>query len=117
MNEKQLAGEKAVDFIEDGMVLGLGSGSTVQYTIIKIGEMVQKGLKIKCVSTSKSTTGQAKACGTPLVSINDVRGIDLTIDGADQVDPQMNGIKGSNSSTRSWWLTRMLDMNRNSLLI
>ncbi|MDM5198375.1 ribose-5-phosphate isomerase RpiA [Fictibacillus enclensis] len=94
MNQKQLAGEKAADYIEDGMTVGLGTGSTVFYTIQKVGEAVKNGLRIKGVSTSASTTKLAQSLGIPLISIDDVDKIDLTIDGADEVDPKLNGIKG-----------------------
>lgn len=91
---KRIAGEKAAEFIEDGMIVGLGTGSTVYYTIKKIGEMVINGLKIKAVSTSSSTTEIAKRFGIPLVPLNEVDYIDITIDGADEVDNYLNGIKG-----------------------
>ena len=94
MNPKQAAGEKAVDFIEDGMVLGLGSGTTTYYTIRKIGEMVSSGLKITGVCTSEATRLLAEKWNIPYVSIDEVEKIDLTIDGADEVDPMGNGIKG-----------------------
>lgn len=94
MNEKQLAGEKAVEFVKSGMVLGLGTGSTVYFTIVKIGELVKNGLQIKAVSTSAATTRLAESLRIPLVSINEVESIDLTIDGADEVDQAFNAIKG-----------------------
>ncbi|MBP1914195.1 ribose-5-phosphate isomerase RpiA [Lederbergia galactosidilytica] len=94
MLKKQLAGEKAVEFIEDGMVIGLGSGSTVFYTIQKIGELVGQGLRIQGVSTSRETTLLAQSLNIPLVSIDSVNEIDLTIDGADEVDRNLQGIKG-----------------------
>ncbi|MEO0293380.1 MAG: ribose-5-phosphate isomerase RpiA [candidate division WOR-3 bacterium] len=92
--EKELAGSKVSDFIKDGMLLGLGTGSTFFYAIRKIGEMIKEGLKIKAVSTSRATTELAKSLGIPLVSIDEVEEIDLTIDGADEVDLNFNGIKG-----------------------
>jgi ribose 5-phosphate isomerase A len=92
--EKELAGSAVSDFISDGMILGLGTGSTFYYAIKKIGEMVKEGLKIKAVSTSSSTDELAKSLNIPLLSIDDVDKIDLTIDGADEVDPDFNGIKG-----------------------
>jgi ribose 5-phosphate isomerase A len=92
--EKELAGSKVSDFVKDGMILGLGTGSTFYYAIKKIGEMVKEGLKIKAVSTSSSTDKLAKSLNIPLVSIDDVDEIDLTIDGADEVDLNFNGIKG-----------------------
>lgn len=94
MNEKKLAGEKAVEFIKDDMIVGLGTGSTVYYTIAKLGEMVKEGLKIKAVSTSTATTNLARSLGIDLLPIDEVESIDITIDGADEVDDSFNGIKG-----------------------
>ncbi|MDQ0231788.1 ribose-5-phosphate isomerase RpiA [Metabacillus malikii] len=94
MKGKQLAGEKAVEYIEDGMIVGLGTGSTAYYAIKKIGELVKSGFKIKCVSTSTSTTELATTLGIELVSLNDVESIDITIDGADEIDKNNNAIKG-----------------------
>lgn len=94
MEGKKIAGEKAAEYVKDGMTIGLGTGSTVYYTINKIGEMVKSGLKISAVSTSSVTTKIAKELGIPLVALNEVDYIDITIDGADEVDSQLNGIKG-----------------------
>lgn len=94
MDSKKLAGEKAAELVQDGMIVGLGTGSTVYYTIKKLGDMVAGGLKIAGVSTSSSTTEIAKELGIPLVPLNDVEHIDITIDGADEVDKSLNGIKG-----------------------
>lgn len=94
MNSKRLAGEKAVEFIKDGMVVGLGTGSTVYYTILKLSEEIKSGLNIKAVSTSNSTTQLAENLGINIVPLNEVDYVDLTIDGADEVDSSMNGIKG-----------------------
>lgn len=94
MNEKMIAGEKAVEYVKNGMTVGLGTGSTVYYTIAKIAEMVEAGLEIKAVSTSSSTTKLAKSLGIDVVSMNEVDIIDLTIDGADEIDENLNGIKG-----------------------
>lgn len=94
MNEKQLAGEKAVEFITDGMTVGLGTGSTVYFTIMKLGELVRTGLRITAVSTSEKTTKLAEAQGIKISDLNEVQKVDLTIDGADEVDRDFNGIKG-----------------------
>lgn len=94
MNEKQLAGEKAVEFITDGMTIGLGTGSTVYFTIMKLGELVRNGLRITAVSTSEKTTKLAEAQGIKISDLNEVQKVDLTIDGADEVDREFNGIKG-----------------------
>ena len=92
--EKKLAGEKAAEYVKDGMTIGLGTGSTVYYAIIKIGEMVKGGLKINAVSSSNSTTNLADSLNIPLININETKTIDLNIDGADEVDIKLNGIKG-----------------------
>ncbi|EBF5169019.1 ribose-5-phosphate isomerase RpiA [Listeria monocytogenes] len=94
MNQKKIAGEKACEWIEDGMVVGLGTGSTVYYTIEKLGQMVNNGLHITGVATSEETTKQAEKLGIPLKSLNDVTEIDVTIDGADEIDKNFQGIKG-----------------------
>lgn len=94
MNEKQIAAQKAAEFIEHGMVLGLGTGSTVAYMIEYLGEKIQKGLKVKAVSSSNKTTELAKSKGITLIDINETHAIDLTIDGADEIDEKLNGIKG-----------------------
>ncbi|HAO5812628.1 TPA: ribose-5-phosphate isomerase RpiA [Listeria monocytogenes] len=94
MNQKKIAGEKACEWIEDGMVVGLGTGSTVYYTIEKLGQMVNNGLHITGVATSEETTKQAEKLGIPLKSLNDVTAIDVTIDGADEIDTNFQGIKG-----------------------
>ncbi|EAC8432873.1 ribose-5-phosphate isomerase RpiA [Listeria monocytogenes] len=94
MNQKKIAGEKACEWIEDGMVVGLGTGSTVYYTIEKLGQMVNNGLHITGVATSEETTKQAEKLGISLKSLNDVTEIDVTIDGADEIDTNFQGIKG-----------------------
>ncbi len=91
---KRRAGERAVDFVKDGMVVGLGTGTTVRYTILKLGEMVKDGLDIIGIPTSTATEKLAKELGIKLGSIDEYQVIDLTIDGADEVDKQLNLIKG-----------------------
>jgi len=98
MNRKQIAGEAAVQYIEDGMIIGLGSGTTVYWAIKRIGELVSKGLRVAGIPTSIKTEKLAKECLIPLVSFKDVRNIDITIDGADEVDPNLNLIKGGGGS-------------------
>ena len=94
MNEKQLAAEKSVDFIKDGMTIGLGTGSTVFFLVKKLAELVKQGLNVKCVSTSAKTSELAISLGLQIIDLNDADFIDLTIDGADEVDKNLNGIKG-----------------------
>ncbi|TCP29233.1 ribose-5-phosphate isomerase [Scopulibacillus darangshiensis] len=93
--EKQLVGERAADYIRDGMIVGLGTGSTIAFTIKKLGERLKREtLNITCVSTSNQTSELAKSLGIPMKELNEVSHIDLTIDGVDEFDPQLNGIKG-----------------------
>jgi ribose 5-phosphate isomerase A len=91
---KRLAAEKACDYIEDGMIIGLGTGSTVDYALRKIGKMVNEGIKIKGIPTSFRTKKIAIEEKIPLTSLDDNPEIDLTIDGADEVDSELRLIKG-----------------------
>ncbi len=91
---KKKAGEEAVKYVKDGMILGLGTGSTVKYTILKLGEMVKEGLDIVGIPTSRATEKLAMDVGIKLGDLNDYEYIDLTIDGADEVDGNLNLIKG-----------------------
>ncbi|MFC4619581.1 ribose-5-phosphate isomerase RpiA [Camelliibacillus cellulosilyticus] len=93
--QKQRVGEAACAMIEDGMTVGLGTGSTVHFTILKLGERLkQEKLNIRAVSTSKRTTELARSLNIPIYDLNDVPIIDLTIDGVDEFDRALNGIKG-----------------------
>ncbi len=94
MNEKQIAAEYSINYVEDGMLIGLGTGSTVRFMVAKLAERVKQGLKITAVSTSSITTELAKSLKINVVDFNSVENIDLTIDGADEVDSELNGIKG-----------------------
>ncbi|GAH18178.1 unnamed protein product, partial [marine sediment metagenome] len=91
---KKQAGEEAVKHIEDGMILGLGTGSTVEYTLRKLGQMVKEGLKIEGIPTSVHTKRIAKEENIPLTTLEEHPDIDVTIDGADEVDSYLNLIKG-----------------------
>ncbi|MBS1550504.1 MAG: ribose-5-phosphate isomerase RpiA [Bacteroidetes bacterium] len=93
-SEKKLAAEKAVEFVEDGMTVGIGTGSTVFFAIKKLGERVQSGLKFSAVSTSESTSKLAVSSGIRLITLEEAVRIDLNIDGADEADRNFNGIKG-----------------------
>lgn len=94
MNQKKIAGEKAAEFIKDGMIVGLGTGSTAKYLVDKVGDMVKNGLKIYAVATSKATEIQARELGIPLLDINEVEYIDIDIDGVDEIDKSFNATKG-----------------------
>ena len=91
---KRIAAEKAVELIEDGMIVGLGTGSTVKYALEKIGERVSKGLNIQGIPTSNQTKKLAIKYNIPLTSLAEHPEIDLTIDGADEIDSDLNLIKG-----------------------
>ncbi len=92
--EKRRAALTSLDFVEDGMVIGLGTGSTAAHAVRALGERVRAGLAIRGVPTSRETHALALACGIPLVGIDEVGKVDLTIDGADEVDPELRLIKG-----------------------
>jgi ribose 5-phosphate isomerase A len=93
---KRLAAERAVDFVQSGMVLGLGTGSTNRHVVDIIGERMQSGVlqRIVGVPTSERTAAQARALGIPLTTLIKHPVLDLVIDGADEVDPAFNLIKG-----------------------
>lgn len=94
MKAKQITGEKAAEYVKDGMIVGLGTGSTAYYAVKKVGEMVRRGLKVKAVPTSKETAELAAEEGIELIELADVDKLDLTIDGADEVDKDFNLTKG-----------------------
>lgn len=99
MNLKQLVGIKSAEFIEDGMVVGLGTGSTAFYMVEELGRRVkEEGLNITGVTTSKATEEQAKRLNIPLKSIDDVPYVDITIDGADEISADFHGIKGGGAA-------------------
>ena len=90
---KRAAAEKALELVRDGMLLGLGSGSTVRYFTEGVGRLVADGMKLRGVPTSRATAEIAAAGGIPVVE--DLVGlIDLAVDGADEVDPSLNLVKG-----------------------
>jgi ribose 5-phosphate isomerase A len=91
---KKLAAEAALDYVKDGYVVGLGTGSTIRYLLAALEQRVRAGLKITGVPTSEETAELARKAGIPLLSDDDLWPIDVAIDGADQVDPQLNLIKG-----------------------
>ena len=92
---KQLAAEQAVEAVEPGMIVGLGTGSTIYYALLKLGEKVQSGLDIIGIPTSKQTEEIATQQGISLSTLGQHPVIDLTIDGADEVNPTLDLIKGA----------------------
>jgi ribose 5-phosphate isomerase A len=91
---KRAAGEAAAAFVADGMTLGLGTGSTARWFIAAVGDLVRGGMTLRVVPTSRQAEEQARAEGIPLVELGR-RGVDLAVDGADSVDPDLRLVKGA----------------------
>lgn len=92
---KKQAALRAVEFVEDGMVVGLGTGSTAYFVVEALGARVKEGLRITGIPTSERTATQARSLGIPLATFAEHQRIDLTIDGADEVERRsLNLIKG-----------------------
>ncbi|WP_124058716.1 ribose-5-phosphate isomerase RpiA [Vaginisenegalia massiliensis] len=96
VNVKETVGRLAADYVEDGMVVGLGTGSTAYWFVDEIGKRVQSGqlANIICVPTSRQTAQQAEQLGIPLVTLDEVAAIDVLVDGADETTTDFMGIKG-----------------------
>jgi ribose 5-phosphate isomerase A len=95
MDLKEMAAAEAVKYVEDGMVVGLGSGSTASIAIRLIGDKVrEEGIEVVGVPTSKTSDLLGRAVGIKIVDLDDHPTVDLTIDGADEVDPELNLVKG-----------------------
>ena len=92
--EKEAAARASLQFIKDGQVVGLGTGSTAAYFIQLLGEQVKNGLRIRGIPSSDRSREQAAALGIPLTTLDECQMIDVTVDGADEVDPQLRLIKG-----------------------
>jgi ribose 5-phosphate isomerase A len=91
---KQATGRAGADMVKDGDVVGLGTGSTARFAIEWLGERVGKGLRIRGIPTSSESERLARKCRIPLVALDAAGAIDITIDGADEVDPRLDLIKG-----------------------
>ena len=91
---KRAAALAAVEYVRDGMIVGLGTGSTAKHLVIALGEKVRAGMKLRGVPTSRETAELARQQGIPLIDQDNAWIIDVAIDGADQVDPAFNLIKG-----------------------
>jgi len=92
--QKRAAAEAAVALVKEGYIVGLGTGSTAKYAILKLGDMAQDDFEVRGVPTSIATANLAKERGIRLTSLEEFPEIDLTIDGADEVDPHLDMIKG-----------------------
>jgi ribose 5-phosphate isomerase A len=91
---KKLAAEKAVSYIRDGMTIGLGTGSTAYWAIQGIGERVKDGLSVRAIATSIQSESLARELNIPIVPFSAIDHLDITVDGADEVDEDLNLIKG-----------------------
>jgi ribose 5-phosphate isomerase A len=91
---KRQAAARALDYVRDGMKLGLGTGSTAKHFVELLGERVRAGLKVIGVPTSETTRADAVRCGIELTTLDDIDRLDLTVDGADEIDLDLNLIKG-----------------------
>lgn len=89
-----MAAERAVEFVQNGMVIGLGTGSTVHWAILQLGERVQQGLQVRAIGTSSWTEELAHRLHIPLVTFRDVKELDVAIDGADAVAADFSLTKG-----------------------
>jgi ribose 5-phosphate isomerase A len=95
---KRAAAARALDFVRDGMKLGLGTGSTAEAFVELLGARVRGGLQLDCVATSERTSQQARSLGIRLRDLDSVAPLDLTVDGADEADRDLNLIKGGGAA-------------------
>jgi len=93
-HEKEAAARASLRFVKDGHVVGLGTGSTAAYFIKLLGEEVKNGLRVRGIPTSIRSRELALSLGIPLITLDDCQEIDVTVDGADEVDPHLRLIKG-----------------------
>lgn len=93
--DKKAAAIAAADEVKDGMLVGLGTGSTAAFLIDELGRRFANGLKFRAVATSIASERQAKGLGIPVLPFSEIAQIDLAIDGADEIDPQLRAIKGA----------------------
>ncbi len=93
--DKRLAAEAAVAEVADGMLVGLGTGSTAAYAIAALGQRVRDGLRIEAVATSLATEAAARAAEIAMIDFSRIARLDLAIDGADEIDPRLFAIKGA----------------------
>jgi len=98
ISEKQRSAEAACEYVTEGMIVGLGTGSTVEFAVKKLGESVRDGLSIRGIPTSDATKILAEKEGIPLIDFSETMFIDLTIDGADEIDTNLNMTKGGGAA-------------------
>lgn len=88
------AAQAALEYVKDGMIVGLGTGSTSAHFVRQLGERVRQGLRVKGVPTSEATRNLAEQVGVPLLEISQISKIDVDVDGADEIDPAFRLVKG-----------------------
>ena len=115
-DQKRLAGTAAAQKVKDGMTVSLGTGSTAYYVVMELARRVkEEGLSIRCVSTSEATAKIARENGIEILDLNDVKHIDIALDGVDEIDPEFRSIKGGGGallrekiaaglSDEVWWV-------------
>jgi ribose 5-phosphate isomerase A len=91
---KELVGTQAAELVQSGMTIGLGTGTTIEWLIKALGKKINSGLEIRAISTSQASSMLAQQYNIPLIELNDAAKIQLAIDGADEIDPQLHLIKG-----------------------
>ncbi len=96
--EKELAAKEAVKSIKNGQIIGLGTGSSAYFATLEVGRLVKEGLQVQAVPTSESTRELALSLNIPLIDINEVDAIDVTIDGADEFTTSLDLIKGGGAA-------------------
>ena len=117
---KKEAGIKACEYVQNGMKVGLGTGSTVKYTIIELARrIIEEGLEITGVPTSLATKELAESLGISLIELDQTNGLDIVIDGADEFDPSFQLIKevelrylerkSLHKQVIRWWLSQMIE--------
>lgn len=115
MNIKEIVGRKAADYVEDGMVVGLGTGSTAYWFVDEIGQRIKNGQlnHIVGVPTSQQTAKQARELGIPLSNLDDVNQIDVLVDGADECIDTFSGIKGGGGALL---IEKLVAQNSNTII-
>ncbi|WP_314406242.1 ribose-5-phosphate isomerase RpiA [uncultured Gemella sp.] len=98
MNLKEVVGKKAVEYVKDGMIVGLGTGSTVFYFVHALADRVKEGLNVEMVSTSIQTVELAQSLGLTIKELEEIDHIDLAVDGVDEIDKEFNAIKGGGAA-------------------
>ena len=98
MNLKEVVGKNAVEYVKDGMIVGLGTGSTVFYFVHALADRVKEGLNVEMVSTSIQTVELAQSLGLTIKELEEIDHIDLAVDGVDEIDKNFNAIKGGGAA-------------------